>query len=962
MNKLLKSILIALALLPSLTFAQQYQNQSIIVGAGGTFLKATSSNPLTVGTVLATSTTATSSLQKTSITGAVSILGEYFTNLTTYVRSLFSNGTGISIAGGVVTNTAPDQTVVLNNGTNISVTGTYPTFTINSTGGSGVGWASSTDPQSIYFTGTNFVGIGSSTPSSSLSILGNNGATGAGPAINAPTVLYIQGGTGGINSLFGGTYGKGGGYIFNGGIGGGGNVLGSDLYAGPGGDLSIIGGPGGSANDTCGGCGVMYAGNGGNITISGGKAGIATNGSSNFQANPGNVLLSTLGGNTGIGTTSPYARLSVVGQIVGEYFTGTSTATSTFGGNLAINGTGTTTSTGGFNITAGCFAISGTCVTGGVATLSGGSPNTLAYWTSGTTVSATSSPTVGYVTATSTATSTFAGGIIVGPKNIDSVYQTGNVPLVVTSNSSSFGGPGIMTLALPIKSSIYSDSMRFGIDNTTNASVGQSYIQSVNDTSGTPFNTNLLLNPLGGGIAINGSFADSGDVLAVAAGNSSSNAYFRIRNIDSTSAHPYAGITFSDTPASAGSNTTYQKGGIFMNFIDPYATGYARGKMQFVVDGVASNINAQNNIEQSTMLTLDYRNGGLTGIGTTSPYAFLAISNSKSTTANTPLLTIASTTNGISTSTLMTVLATGNVGIGTTSPVAKLSVTGTGLTTGKAFVITDSSNVEKFTVLDNGTLTVSGTATSTFSGAVRATCFTTDGSTCINGTGGSQTPWTSNINGGGYNLTNVGTISTNASVLVGNSGTLGTVNISSSAISNTNGLIIQNGAISGDTQFQSWISGGWKNTMTLKAASYNIGIGTTSPYAKLSISNSATDAVNTPLFTIASTTNGISTTTLFTIDASGHQFSSGGIPACDANCTFVAGNDNAFRIKIGVAKTTTTITFNTTWGKLAPICVANEGSAGVVTVNASSTPTTVVLTALSALTSVDIDVICKGIQ
>jgi hypothetical protein len=35
-------------------------------------------------------------------------------------------------------------------------------------------------------------------------------------------------------------------------------------------------------------------------------------------------------GNVGIGTTSPYAKLSVVGQIVSEYFTSTSTTASTF--------------------------------------------------------------------------------------------------------------------------------------------------------------------------------------------------------------------------------------------------------------------------------------------------------------------------------------------------------------------------------------------------------------------------------------------------------------------------------------------------------------------------------------------------------------------------------------------------------------------------------------------------------
>lgn len=46
------------------------------------------------------------------------------------------------------------------------------------------------------------------------------------------------------------------------------------------------------------------------------------------------------------------------------------------------------------------------------------------------------------------------------------------------------------------------------------------------------------------------------------------------------------------------------------------------------------------------------------------------------------------------------------VGIGSTSPVARLSITGSGLTTGKAFEITNSSNASKFTVLDNGSVTL----------------------------------------------------------------------------------------------------------------------------------------------------------------------------------------------------------------------------------------------------------------
>jgi hypothetical protein len=57
----------------------------------------------------------------------------YYTD--TRARASNSAGTGISYdsATGVITNAAPDQTVVLTDGTAIDVTGTYPNFTINNT-------------------------------------------------------------------------------------------------------------------------------------------------------------------------------------------------------------------------------------------------------------------------------------------------------------------------------------------------------------------------------------------------------------------------------------------------------------------------------------------------------------------------------------------------------------------------------------------------------------------------------------------------------------------------------------------------------------------------------------------------------------------------------------------------------------------------------------------------------------
>lgn len=55
----------------------------------------------------------------------------YFTNARS--RSALSGGTGINYdqSTGLITNTAPDQTVVLTQGPNVTITGTYPSFTIS---------------------------------------------------------------------------------------------------------------------------------------------------------------------------------------------------------------------------------------------------------------------------------------------------------------------------------------------------------------------------------------------------------------------------------------------------------------------------------------------------------------------------------------------------------------------------------------------------------------------------------------------------------------------------------------------------------------------------------------------------------------------------------------------------------------------------------------------------------------
>lgn len=72
------------------------------------------------------------------------------------VRSKLSAGTGISYnsTSGVITNTAPDQTVTLTQGSGVTVTGTYPSFTISATGTGGT-------VTSVGFTSTDLTVSGS---------------------------------------------------------------------------------------------------------------------------------------------------------------------------------------------------------------------------------------------------------------------------------------------------------------------------------------------------------------------------------------------------------------------------------------------------------------------------------------------------------------------------------------------------------------------------------------------------------------------------------------------------------------------------------------------------------------------------------------------------------------------------------------------------------------------------------
>ncbi len=174
---------------------------------------------------------------------------------------------------------------------------TVPSYTANSA--------------SVFSTITRGLGIATTTtPAGTLSVLGNSSDLFA---------LYVQGVTRASGqdaqgiTLISGT------------------ATGSGINGGP---IRIIGGNGAGLSD----------GNGGNINITGGNgAGAGGGGDVIIQAGTpsasGFITLNATGGNVGVGTTSPYTKLSVVGEVVARNFTATSsTATSTFAGAVRIAG------------------------------------------------------------------------------------------------------------------------------------------------------------------------------------------------------------------------------------------------------------------------------------------------------------------------------------------------------------------------------------------------------------------------------------------------------------------------------------------------------------------------------------------------------------------------------------------------------------------------------------------------
>lgn len=238
---------------------------------------------------------------------------------------------------------------------------------------------------------------------------------------------------------------------------------------------------------------------------------------SNYIYSPGTNLIDIqTAGSVGISSTSPGSLFSIQGianfkigtstlytNLVFPAFNATSTtASSTVAGNfsaastslvnLAVSGGATSTFTQGINVTSGCFAQNGTCVTSGTfgGVTGNGSANSLTYWSNASTIAATSSPIVGYLTSTTSTASTFVGSVGIAtasPATLLSIQGVANFALGTSTLYSTLVFPNFTATSTTATSSV-AGLFSAGNSVLTNLAVSgaatSTFAQGINLTSG----------------------------------------------------------------------------------------------------------------------------------------------------------------------------------------------------------------------------------------------------------------------------------------------------------------------------------------------------------------------------------------------------------------------------------------------------------------------------------------------
>lgn len=323
----------------------------------------------------------------------------------------------------------------------------------------------------------------------------------------------------------------------------------------------------------------------------------------------------------------------------------------------------------------------------------------------------------------------------------------------------------------------------------------------------------------------------------------------------------------------------------------------------------------------------------------------------------------------------LTILGSGNTGLGTTSPYAKLSVVGQVV---GAYFSATTSTASTLPYASTTALTVSGLASTTDLyvsnlGNVAGTFVAADPSGHIIAT---SSPIGIGTTGQfPYYAANGNVVTATSSIFIASSGRVGINQTSPSLPLDVNGLIKSlgmtlyddsteqiagswgfniggnsthpirfptAGVVIGDTGFFSGGSSINQGTLIIQKA---LGIGTTTPYAALSVGSTTNSLL---AFVVATSTGN----DIGGYDNDGHRFSSGPSPtisSCGTGTGTVVGDDQSGTVTTATAATACTVTFSKAYQK-TPICTVTDNSlVGFADVSSIST-TAVTFGISSALT------------